>query len=78
MSLSTQQFGRFRGISRLVWQRPPAHRVLHGRAEPGALRENSLHRRFDSYICATPLDPELRRETYSAVAAKLARFSSTD
>jgi hypothetical protein len=34
--------------------------------------------RFDSYICADPLDPDLRRATYSAVAAKLARFSSTD
>jgi hypothetical protein len=34
--------------------------------------------RFDSHIRANPLDPDLRLETYSAVAAKLARFSSTD
>jgi hypothetical protein len=38
------------------------------------MRENSLRRKFDRYVRANPLDADLRRKAYSAVAAKLARI----
>ena len=36
--------------------------------------ENSLRRKFDRYVESNPLDADLRRKAYSAVAAKLARI----
>jgi hypothetical protein len=38
------------------------------------MRENSLRRKFDRYVDSNPLDADLRRKAYSAVAAKLARI----
>jgi hypothetical protein len=38
------------------------------------MRENSLRRKFDRYVHSNPLDTDLRRKAYSAVAAKLARI----
>jgi hypothetical protein len=38
------------------------------------MRENSLRRKFDRYVESNPLDADLRRNAYSAVAAQLARI----
>jgi hypothetical protein len=38
------------------------------------MRENSLRRKFDRYVESNPLDADLRRKAYSAVAAQLARI----
>jgi hypothetical protein len=37
------------------------------------MRENSFRRKFDNYVRGNPLDADLRRKVYTAVAAKLAR-----
>lgn len=76
MSLSTQQSGRFRGISRLSKYGNARLRTAFWMAAQSTvrMRENSLRRKFDRYIRANPLDPDLRRKAYSAVAAKLARI----
>jgi hypothetical protein len=37
------------------------------------MRENSFRRKFDHYVRGNPLDADLRRKAYTAVAAKLAR-----
>jgi hypothetical protein len=39
------------------------------------MRENSLRRKFDRYVESNPLDADLRRKAYSALAAKLARIA---
>jgi hypothetical protein len=38
------------------------------------MRENSLRWKFDRYVESNPLDADLRRKAYSAVAAQLARI----
>jgi len=38
------------------------------------MRENSLRRKFDRYVHSNPLNADLQRKAYSAVAAKLARI----
>jgi transposase len=75
MDLSTQQSGRFRGLSRLSKRGNIRLRTVFWLAAKTAvrLRENSLRRKFDRYVRANPLDPDLRRKAYTAVAAKLAR-----
>jgi transposase len=76
MSLSTQQSGPFRGISRLSKYGNARLRTAFWMAAKTAvrMRENSLRRKFDRYVRANPLDADLRRKGYSAVAAKLARI----
>lgn len=76
MNLSTQQSGRFRGISRLSKYGNARLRTALWMAAQSAvrMRENSLRRKFDRYVRGNPLDADLRRKAYSAVAAKLARI----
>jgi len=76
MSLSTQQSGRFRGISRLSKYGNARLRTAFWMPAKTAvrMRENSLRRKFDRYVRANPVDADLRRKAYSAVAAKLARI----
>lgn len=76
LDLSTQQSGRFRGLSRLSKRGNARLRTVFWLAAKTAvrLRENSLCRKFDRYVRANPLDPDLRRKGYTAVAAKLARI----
>ena len=38
------------------------------------MRENSLRWKFDRYVESNPLDADLRRKAYSAVAAQPARI----
>lgn len=76
MSLSTQQSGRFRGQSRLSKYGNARLRTAFWMAAKVAvrMRENSIRRKFDRYVRANPLDADLRRKAYTAVAAKLARI----
>ena len=76
INLSTQQSGRFRGISRLSKYGNARLRTAFWMAAKTAvrMRENSLRRKFDRYVRANPLDADLRRKAYNAVAAKLARI----
>ena len=37
------------------------------------MRENSFRRKFDRYVRRNPLDADVRRKAYTAIAAKLAR-----
>jgi transposase len=76
MNLSTQQSGRFRGVSRLSKYGNARLRTAFWLAAQSAvrMRENSLRRKFDRYVRTNPLDADLRRKAYSAVAAKLARI----
>jgi transposase len=76
MNLSTQQSGRFRGVSRLSKYGNARLRTALWMAAQSAvrMRENSLRRKFDRYVRNNPLDADLRRKAYSAVAAKLARI----
>jgi transposase len=76
LSLSTRQSGLFRGISRLSKYGNARLRTAFWMAAKRAvrMRENSLRRKFDRYVRANPLDADLRRKAYSAIAAKLARI----
>jgi len=76
MNLSTQQSGRFRGVSRISKYGNARLRTAFWMAAQSAvrMRQNSLRRKFDRYVQANPLDADLRRKAYAAVAAKLARI----
>jgi len=76
MNLSTQQSGRFRGLTRLSKYGNARLRTTFWLAAQTAvrMRENSLRRKFEEYVRRDPLDPDLRRKAYTAVAAKLARI----
>ena len=75
MNLSTQQSGRFRGVSRLSKYGNARLRTAFWMAAQSAvrMRENSFRRKFDRYLRVNPRDADLRRKAYIAVAAKLAR-----
>jgi transposase len=76
MNLSTQQSGRSRGVSRLSKYGNARLRTALWMAAQSAvrMRDNSLRHKFDRYVRGNPLDADLRRKAYSAVAAKLARI----
>lgn len=75
LDLSTQQSGRFRGMSRLSKYGNARLRAAFWMAATIAirLRENSFRAKFDRYVHSNPLDPDLKRKAYCAVAAKMAR-----
>lgn len=77
MNLSTQQSGRFRGVSRLSKYGNARLRTAFWMAAQSAvrMRENSFRRKFDRYLRINPSDVDLRRKAYVAVAAKLARVA---
>jgi transposase len=76
INLSTQQSGRFRGVSRISKYGNARLRTALWMAAQSAvrMRQNSLRRKFDRYVQANPLDADLRRKAYAAVAAKLGRI----
>jgi transposase len=76
MSLATQRSGSFRGQTRLSKYGNARLRTVFWLAAQSAvrMRENSLRRKFDDYVQRDPLNPDLRRKAYTAVAAKLARI----
>jgi transposase len=77
MNLSTQQSGRFRGVTRLSKYGNARLRMAFWMAAQSAvrMRENSFRRKFDRYLRVNPRDADLRRKAYVAVAAKLARVA---
>lgn len=75
LNLSTLQSGKSRGQSHISKYGNARLRTALWLAAQTAvrLRENSFRRKFDNYVRGSPLDADLRRKAYTAVAAKLAR-----
>ena len=75
LNLSTLQSGKSRGQSHISKYGNARLRTALWMAAQTAvrMRENSFRRKFDNYVRGNPLDADLRRKAYTAVAAKLAR-----
>jgi transposase len=75
LNLSTLQSGKSRGQSHISKYGNARLRTALWLAAQTAvrMRENSFRRKFDNYVRSNPLDADLRRKAYIAVAAKLAR-----
>ena len=75
LNLSTLQSGKFRDQSHISKYGNARLRTALWMAAQTAvrMRENSFRRKFDNYVRGNPLDADLRRKAYTAVAAKLAR-----
>jgi transposase len=75
LNLSTLQSGKSRGQSHISKYGNARLRTALWLAAQTAvrMRENSFRRKFDHYVRGNPLDADLRRKAYTAVAAKLAR-----
>lgn len=77
LSLSTSQSGSYRGTPRLSKRGNARLRCAFWMAAKAAImqRRNGFRRKFDDYIRANPLDADLKRKAYTAVAAKVARVA---
>jgi hypothetical protein len=75
LNLSTLQSGKSRSQSHISKYGNARLRTALWMAAQTAvrMRENSFRRKFDHYVRSNPLDADLRRKAYTAVAAKLAR-----
>jgi hypothetical protein len=75
LNLSTLQSGKSRGQSHISKYGNARLRTALWMAAQTAIRmrENSFRRKFDHYVRGNPLDADLRRKAYTAIAAKLAR-----
>ena len=75
LNLSTEQSGKFRGTTRLSKRGNARLRYAFWMAGTIAVRarQNSFCQKFQDYIRRDPLNPDLRRKAYTAVAAKMAR-----
>lgn len=75
--LSTQQSGRFRGISKLSKRGNSRLCCTFWMAGLCAIRmrENTFREKFEKSIRADPTSGDLKRKAYTAVAAKLARVA---
>jgi len=75
LNLSTLQSGKSRGQSHISKYGNARLRTALWMAAQTAIRmrENSFRRKFDNYVRGNPLDADLRRKAYTAIAAKLAR-----
>jgi len=75
LDLSTEQSGQFRGTTRLSKRGNARLRYAFWMAGTIAVRarQNSFCQKFQDYIRRDPLNPDLRRKAYTAVAAKMAR-----
>jgi transposase len=75
LNLSTERSGRFRGTTRLSKRGNARLRYAFWMAGTIAVRarQNSFCQKFQDYIRRDPLNPDLRRKAYTAVAAKMAR-----
>jgi transposase len=76
-NLSTHQSGCFRGQSKLSKFGNARLRYAFWIAGTVAIRmrENTFRRKFENYIKNDPLNADLKRKGYSAVAAKMARVA---
>ena len=75
--LSTQQSGSFRGASKLSKHGNARLRYAFWIAGTNAIRmtENTFRRKFENYVKQDPKNADLKRKTYTAVAAKIARVA---
>jgi len=77
LSLSTQQSGNFRGMSKLSKHGNSRLRYAFWIAGTSAIRmrENTFRKKYENYIKADPQNPDLKRKAYTAVAVKIARVA---
>jgi transposase len=77
LNLSTQQSGASRGLSKLSKYGNSRLRYAFWVAGTSAIRmrENTFRRKYESFIKSDPLNPDLKRKAYTAVAAKIARVA---
>jgi transposase len=77
LDLSTEQSGRFRGMSKLSKRGNSHLRLAFWVAATVAIRmqENTFRKKYESYIRTDPANKDLRRKAYTAVAAKMARVA---
>jgi transposase len=75
LALSTSQSGSYRGIPKLSKRGNAKLRCAFWMAANSAIRQrrNGFRRKFDDYVRSNPLDADLKRKAYTAVAAKVAR-----
>jgi len=77
LSLSTSQSGSYRGASQLSKRGNARLRSAFWMAGKAAImqRRNGFRKKYDDYMRTNPLDADLKRKAYSAVAAKVARVA---
>jgi transposase len=77
LSLSASQSGAHRGAPQLSKRGNARLRCAFWMAANAAInqRRNSFRRKFDDYVRSNPLDADLKRKAYTAVAAKVARVA---
>jgi transposase len=77
LDLSTQQSGRFKGISKISKHGSRRLRQAFWLAAIVAirLRENTFRTKYERYIASDPKNKDLHRKAYTAVAAKMARVA---
>lgn len=73
--LSTQQSGQARGTSKISKRGNSRLRYAFWMAGMCALRmrENTFRKKYENYVKTDPLNADLKRKAYTAVAAKMAR-----
>jgi transposase len=77
LALSTSQSGTHRGVPQLSKRGNARLRCAFWMAAKAAImqRQNGFRRKYDAYVRSNPLDPDLKRKAYTAVAAKVARVA---
>lgn len=75
--LCTHQSGCFRGQSKLSKYGNAKLRYAFWLAGTSAIRmrENTFRKKYDNYTKRDPINPDLKRKAYTAVAAKMARVA---
>lgn len=77
LDLSTEQSGRFRGMSKLSKRGNSRLRLAFWVAATVAIRmrENTFRHKYENYIKTDPANKDLKRKAYTAIAAKMARVA---
>lgn len=77
LDLCTHQSGAYKGRTKLSKRGNNKLRQMFWMAATIAIRmrENPFRRKYENYIASDPLDKDLRRKAYTAVAAKMARVA---
>lgn len=75
LALSTSQSGSCRGVPKPSKRGNARLRCAFWMAANSAIRQrrNGFRRKYDTYVRSNPLDADLKRKAYTAVAAKMAR-----
>jgi transposase len=77
LALSASQSGNYRGSPQLSKRGNARLRSAFWMAAKSAImqRRNGFRRKYDDYVRSNPLDGDLKRKAYTAVAAKMARVA---